>query len=158
MLETSLWNPRCQTYVFKPKLHKNSKNGFKTINYRCYPLMILLKKSWKEIECFVDFWILMAGHSKSVDISKYYKLSKLGTIWNVRNYIQSGNWFGKNTRLRVFRRYFGKIPFNKVLLSQINWDTASKKLTFSQLFATAWPDRTVCRVSFVNWSKSQLLQ
>ena len=34
MLKTCLWDPRCQTFFFKPKLNKESKNGFKTINYR----------------------------------------------------------------------------------------------------------------------------
>ena len=49
----------------KPKLHKESKNGFKTINFRRYPVMIFSKNSFrskkiiKKIGRFVDFWIFL---------------------------------------------------------------------------------------------------
>ena len=43
VVKTSLWDSRCQTYVLKPKLHKESKNGFKTITYRPSLLVIFFK-------------------------------------------------------------------------------------------------------------------
>ena len=58
--------PGVRHMVLKPKLHKKSKNGFKTINYRRYPVMIF-SKNWfrrkkiiKKIRRLVDFWIFMA--------------------------------------------------------------------------------------------------
>ena len=38
-----LWIPGVRPMFLKPKLHKQSKNGFKTISCRRYPLMIFLK-------------------------------------------------------------------------------------------------------------------
>ena len=38
-----LWIPGVRPMFLKPKLHKESKNGFKTISCRRYPLMIFLK-------------------------------------------------------------------------------------------------------------------
>jgi hypothetical protein len=61
VLKTSLWDPRCHPMFLKPKLHKESKNGFKTINYRRSPVMIFskncfcLKKIIIKIGRFVDF-------------------------------------------------------------------------------------------------------
>jgi hypothetical protein len=48
----------------KPKLHKESKNGFKTINYRRYPEMIFsktvfgAKKSSKKLDVLLIFEFL----------------------------------------------------------------------------------------------------
>ena len=38
-----LWIPGVRPMFLKPKLHKQSKNGFKTISCRRYPLMIFSK-------------------------------------------------------------------------------------------------------------------
>ena len=35
--------PGVRSMFLKPKLHKESKNGFKTINYRCSPVMFFSK-------------------------------------------------------------------------------------------------------------------
>ena len=73
----------------RAKLHKESKNGFKTISCRCYPLMIFSKncfsvqnnhqKNWM-FSCFLNFYgniyglirpvliNLIAGRSESVEI------------------------------------------------------------------------------------------
>ena len=39
--------PGVRLMFLKPKLHKESKNGFKTINYRPYPVMIFSKNCFK---------------------------------------------------------------------------------------------------------------
>ena len=58
--------PGVRPIFLKPKLHKESKNGFKTINYRPSPVMIFSKNCFrrkkiiKKIECFVDFWIFLS--------------------------------------------------------------------------------------------------
>ena len=80
----------------KPKFHKESKNGFKTINYQRYPVMIFSKnlfrskKSSKKLDVLLIFEFLwqyiyvcimyiygrirpvlknlIAGHSESVEI------------------------------------------------------------------------------------------
>ena len=46
---------------FKPKLHKESKNGFRTIN--CFWSNKIIKK----IGCFVDFCIFMAIYMDKLD-------------------------------------------------------------------------------------------
>jgi hypothetical protein len=57
----------------KPKLHKESKNVFKTINYRPSPVMIFskncfrCKKIFKKIGRFVDFLIFMAIYMDKLD-------------------------------------------------------------------------------------------
>ena len=64
MLKTCLWDPRCQTFFFKPKLNKESKNGFKTISCRPYPVMIFSKncffskKSSKKLDVLMIFELL----------------------------------------------------------------------------------------------------
>ena len=62
----SFWIPGARPMFLKPKLHKESKNGFKTISCRPYPVMIFskncfwCKKIIKKIGRFDDFWTLMA--------------------------------------------------------------------------------------------------
>ena len=57
----------------EPKLHKESKNGFKTINYRPSPVMIFSKNCFwgkkiiKKIGHFVEFWIFMAKYMDKLD-------------------------------------------------------------------------------------------
>ena len=58
--------PGSRPMFLKAKLHKESRNGFKTINYRRYPVMIF-SKNWfsaqkiiEKIGHFVDFWIFMS--------------------------------------------------------------------------------------------------
>ena len=58
--------PGVRPIFLKPKLHKESKNGFKKINYWHSPVMIFSKSCFwsnkiiKKVACFVDFWIFMA--------------------------------------------------------------------------------------------------
>ena len=58
--------PGVRPIFLKPKLHKESKNGFKKINYRRSPVMIFSKNCFwsnkiiKKVARFVDFWIFMA--------------------------------------------------------------------------------------------------
>ena len=65
--------PGVRPMFFKPKLHKESKNGFKTISYRPSPVMFFLKncfwsnKTIKKIGCFVDFCIFMAIYMDKLD-------------------------------------------------------------------------------------------
>ena len=55
--------PGARPIFLKPKLHKECKNEFKTINYRRYQLMMFSKNCFrskkiiKKVGCFVDFWI-----------------------------------------------------------------------------------------------------
>ena len=69
--------PGVRPMFLKPKLHKESKNGFKTISCRCYPVMIFsknyfrCKKIIKNNGCFVDFWIFMAIYMDKLDLLKY---------------------------------------------------------------------------------------
>ena len=65
--------PGVRPMFLKPKLLKQSKNGFKTICCRCYPLMIFSKNCFsvqnnhQKIRCFVDFWIFMAIYIDLLD-------------------------------------------------------------------------------------------
>jgi hypothetical protein len=65
--------PGVRPMFLKPKLHKESKNGFKTISCRRYPVMIFSKNCFrcktiiKNIGCFVDFWIFMAIYMDKSD-------------------------------------------------------------------------------------------
>ena len=65
--------PGVRSMFLKPKFHKKSKNGFKTINFRRYPVMIFSKNSFrskkiiKKIGCFVDFWIFLAIYMNKLD-------------------------------------------------------------------------------------------
>ena len=58
--------PGVRPMFLKPKLYKESKNGFKTINYRRSPVMIFSKNCFwskkiiKKVARFADFWIFMA--------------------------------------------------------------------------------------------------
>ena len=86
--------PGARPMFLKAEFHKESKNGFKTINFRRYPVMIFSKNCFrskkiiKKIGRFDDFWTFMAmymiklhqfkkiaGSSESVEIlPKYQKL------------------------------------------------------------------------------------
>ena len=65
--------PGVRPILLKAKLHKESKNGFKTINYRRSPVMFFSKNCFqrkkiiKKIGCFVDFWIFMAIYMNKLD-------------------------------------------------------------------------------------------
>ena len=62
----SFWIPGARPMFLKPNLHKKSKNGFKTISCRPYPVMIFskncfwCKKSSKKIGHSDDFLTFMA--------------------------------------------------------------------------------------------------
>ena len=68
--------PGVRPMFFKPKLHKESKTGFKTIIYRPSPVMIFSKncfrskKSSNKCGRFVGFWIFMAICMDKLDQSK----------------------------------------------------------------------------------------
>ena len=68
-----LWIPGVRPMFLRPKLLKQSKNGFKTICCRRYPLMIFSKNCFsvqnnhQKIRCFVDFWIFMAIYIMKLD-------------------------------------------------------------------------------------------
>ena len=56
-----LWIPGVRPMFLKPKLHKQSKNGFKTISCRRYPLMIFSKNCFsvqKNHQKYWMFWFL----------------------------------------------------------------------------------------------------
>ena len=65
--------PGVRPMIFKAKLHKESKNGFKTINCHRYPVMFFSKdyfqhqKSSKKIGHFVDFWNFMSIYIDKLD-------------------------------------------------------------------------------------------
>ena len=76
----------------KPKLHKESKNGFKTISCCRYPVMIFSKNCFrcktiiKNIGCFVDFRIFTAIY---MDKSDQFKKNQLQDVQNQLKYYQN---------------------------------------------------------------------
>ena len=88
--------PGVRPMFFEPKLHKASKNGFKTINYRPSPVMFFSKNCFwsnkiiKKIGCFVDFCIFMAIHMDKLDQFKNMLLqdiqNQLKYYHNVKNW------------------------------------------------------------------------
>ena len=51
--------PGVRSMILKSKLHKESKNRFKTINYRCYPVMIFSKNCFRSKKIIKTFcWFL----------------------------------------------------------------------------------------------------
>ena len=80
----------------KAELHKKSKNGFKTINFRP-PSVMNFSKNWFwskkiiiQIGHFVDFWIFMAIYVNNLDQLKKIKLqdfqNQLKYYQNVKNW------------------------------------------------------------------------
>ena len=65
--------PGARPMFLKAELHKESKNGFKTINFRPPSVMIFSKNCFrskkiiKKIGHFVDFWIFMAIYMNNLD-------------------------------------------------------------------------------------------
>ena len=65
--------PGARPMFLKAELHKESKNGFKTINFRPPSVMIFSKNCFwskkiiKKIGHFVDFWIFMAIYVNNLD-------------------------------------------------------------------------------------------
>ena len=65
--------PGARPMFLKAELHKESKNGFKTINFRPPSVMIFSKNCFqgkkiiKKIGCFVDFWIFTAIYMNNLD-------------------------------------------------------------------------------------------
>jgi len=88
--------PGVRPMFLKVELHKESKNGFKTITYRRYPTMFFSKNCFrskkiiKKIGRFVDFWILMAIYMNNLD--QFWKIwfqdfqNQLKYYQNVKNW------------------------------------------------------------------------
>ena len=67
------WIPGARPMFLKAELHKESKNGFKTINFRP-PSVMIFSKNWfrskknhQKNGCFVDFWIFTAIYMNNLD-------------------------------------------------------------------------------------------
>ena len=85
----------CRPPFLKPKLHKESKNWFKTINFRRYPVMIFSKhcfwstKIIKIIEHFVEFWIFMAIHMDKLDQFTKINCRTFRISWNITKMLKT---------------------------------------------------------------------
>ena len=93
--EHAFWIPGARPMFLKPKLHEESKNGFKTISCRPYPVMIFskncfwCKKIIKKIRRFDDFWTFMAMYM--ITLHQFKK--KLQEAQNQLKYYQNvKNW------------------------------------------------------------------
>ena len=105
---TELWGcwkppfgiPGVRPTILKPKLHKESKNGFKTINYRRYPVMIFSKKTvfkakkiFKKVGRFVDFWIFMAIYMDKLDQFRKFNCRTFRIRWNITKMLKTEQFF-----------------------------------------------------------------
>ena len=87
--------PGVRPMFLKPKLHKESKNGFKTINYRRYPVMIFSKNCFrskkiiKKVGRFVDFWIFMAICMAELDQFKKNNCRTFRISWNITKMLKT---------------------------------------------------------------------
>ena len=83
----------------KPKLHKESQNGFKIINSRRYPVMIFskncfrCKKITEQIGYFVDFWIFMAIYIDELDQFKKINCRTFRISWNITKMLKTEQFF-----------------------------------------------------------------
>ena len=91
--------PGVRPMFLKPKFHKESKNGFKTITYRCYPVMIF-SKNWfwskkliKQVGRFVDFWIFMAICMDKLDQFRKFNCRKFRIRWNITKMLKTEQFF-----------------------------------------------------------------
>ena len=91
--------PGVRPTFLKPKLHKESKNGFKTINYRRYPVMIFSKNCFrsnkiiKKVGHFVDFWISMAICMDELDQFKRNNCRTFSISWNITKMLKTEQFF-----------------------------------------------------------------
>ena len=83
----------------KPKLNKESKSGFKTINYWCYPVLIF-SKNWfrskkiiKKVGHFVDFWIFMAIYMDKLDQFRKFNCRTYRIRWNITKTLKTEQFF-----------------------------------------------------------------
>ena len=91
--------PGVRPMFLKPKFHKESKNGFKTITYRCYPVMIF-SKNWfwskkfiKKVGCFVDFWIFMVIYMDKLDQFRKFNCRTFRIRWNITKMLKTEQFF-----------------------------------------------------------------
>ena len=91
--------PGVRPMFLKPKFHKESKNGFKTITYRCYPVMIF-SKNWfwskkfiKKVGCFVDFWIFMVICMDKLDQFRKFNCRTFRIRWNITKMLKTEQFF-----------------------------------------------------------------
>ena len=95
----AFWIPGARPMFLKPKLHKESKNGFKTISCRPYPVMIFskncfwCKKIIKKIRRFDDFWTFMAMYMIKLHQFKKNNCRKLRISWNITKMLKTDQFF-----------------------------------------------------------------
>ena len=91
--------PGVRPMFLKPKLHKESKNGFKEINYRRSPVMIFSKNCFwsdkiiKKILTFVDSWIFMAIYMDKLDQFKKNNCRTFRICWNITKMLKTEHFF-----------------------------------------------------------------
>ena len=91
--------PGVRPMFFKPKLYKESKNGFKTINYRPSPVMFFSKNCFwsnkiiKKIGCFVDFCIFMAIYMDKLDQLRKFNCRRYRISWNITKMLKTEQFF-----------------------------------------------------------------
>ena len=91
--------PGVRPMFFKPKLHKESKIGLKTINYRPSRVMFFSKNCFwsnkiiKKIECFVDFCIFMAMYMDKLDQLKKFNCRAYRISWNITKMLKTEHFF-----------------------------------------------------------------
>ena len=91
--------PGVRPMFLKPKLHKQSKNGFKTINYRRSLVMFFSKNCFrskkiiKKVGRFVDFWIFMAIYMDKLDQFKKNNCRTFRISWNITKMLKTEQFF-----------------------------------------------------------------
>ena len=111
--------PGVRPMFFKPKLHKESKNGFKTINFRRYPVMIFSKNCFrskkiiKKVGRFVDFWIFMAIYMDKLDQFKKNDCRTFRISWNITKMLKTEQFFHMWLFIRCFLAIIATIGFSR---------------------------------------------
>ena len=111
--------PGVRPMFLKPKLHKESKNGFKTINYRPSPVMIFSKNCFwgkkiiKKVGCFVDFWIFMAIYMNKLDQFKKNNCRTFRISWNITKMLKTDHFFHMWLFIRCFLAIIATIGFSR---------------------------------------------
>ena len=111
--------PGVRPMFLKPKLHKESKNGFKTISCRCYPVMIFSKNCFrcktiiKNIDVFLIFeffwqyiWINQTSFKK-------FNCRMFRISWNITKMLKTEQFFHMWLFIRCFLAIIATIGFSR---------------------------------------------
>ena len=113
----SMSSPGCRPPILKPKLYKESKNGFKPINY-CSPLLVIFSKNYFQHKKIVKKWDLLLifeflcqymciskTNSEKYDCRTFRIVEKLQKYWKL-NYFFMRTKIGKSTKGPIFPNFW----------------------------------------------------